>query len=167
MKPENTPTVLSDTPHSDQTAAAAQTRRIPLSAKIVYTAFLAVLTPIYLRDYGPTNFLYFCDVALILTFAGVWLENSLLISMCSVGLLLPQFLWLADFLTSMVGLHLTGMTNYMFDRNIPLLTRGLSLFHGWLPLLLVWLLGRVGYDKRALPAWTILAAALVLVSYFF
>ena len=167
MNLEKTPAELSATPLSDRIAPAVQPRKIPLAAKIVYTVFLAVLTPVYLRDYGPTNFLYFCDVALILTFAGVWLENSLLISMCAVGLLLPQFLWLADFLTSMVGLHLTGMTNYMFDRNIPLFTRGLSLFHGWLPLLLVWLLGRVGYDKRALPAWTILAAALVLVSYFF
>jgi hypothetical protein len=168
MKPENTPTILSDAALSaDRTASPAQRGKIPLAAKIAYTAFVAVLVPICLRDYGPTNFLYFCDVSLILTLAGVWLENSLLISMCSVGLLLPQFLWLADFLTSMVGLHLTGMTNYMFDGNIPLFTRGLSLFHGWLPLLLVWLLARVGYDQRALPAWTILATALVVVCYFF
>jgi hypothetical protein len=55
----------------------------------------------------------------------------------------------------------------MFDSHLPLFTRGLSLFHGWLPLLLVWLLFRVGYDKRALPAWTGLAAGLVLVCYFF
>ena len=29
------------------------------------TAFLAVLVPIYLHSYGPTNFLWFCDGALI------------------------------------------------------------------------------------------------------
>ena len=55
----------------------------------------------------------------------------------------------------------------MFDPHLPLFTRGLSLFHGWLPLLLVWLLVRLGYDKRALSAWTVLAAGLVLVCYFF
>ena len=34
-------------------------------------------------------------------------------------------------------------------------------------MLLVWLLVRLGYDKRALLAWTALAAALGLVCYFF
>lgn len=37
------------------------TRRIPLWLKIAYTAFMAVLIPVYWAHYGPTNFLYFCD----------------------------------------------------------------------------------------------------------
>lgn len=60
-----------------------------------------------------------------------------------------------------------GLTDYMFDRELSLFTRGLSLFHGWLPLLLVWLVYRIGYDKRALSAWTILAAVLFFICYFF
>ena len=137
--------------------------KIPLAAKVAGTGFLAVLVPIYLHTYGPTNFLWFCDAALMLTVAGMWLESSLLISMCSVGILLPQCLWLADFASNLLGIHLLGMTRYMFDRQLPLFTRGLSLFHGWLPLLLVWLLVRLGYDKRGLSAWTGLAAGLLLV----
>jgi hypothetical protein len=148
-------------------SSVARKRSIPLAAKLIYSAFMAILVPVYLRDYGPTNFLYCCDIALFLTFAGMWLENSLLVSMCSVGLLLPQTFWLLDFGGQLLGIHLTGMTGYMFDHHLPLFTRGLSLFHEWLPLLLVWLLLRLGYDKRAYPAWTMLAAALVLVSYFF
>jgi hypothetical protein len=97
----------------------------------------------------------------------MWLESSLLISMCAVGILLPQCLWLADFGGNLMGFHLMGLTSYMFDPQLPLFTRGLSLFHGWLPLLLVWLLFRLGYDKRALTAWTVLAAGLVLVCCFF
>lgn len=159
--------MLSQTSAAATGETASRKRQIPLAAKIAYTAFVAVLVPIYLRDYGPTNFLYFCDVALLLTLAGVWLESSLLISMCSVGILLPQFLWLIDFGGNFVGIHLTGMTNYMFNPQIPLFTRGLSLFHGWLPLLLVWLLACVGYNQRALPAWTALASVLVLICYFF
>ena len=54
---------------------------------------MAVLVPVYWYYYGPTNFLYFCDVALFLTLAGLWLESPLLISMCAVGILLPQMLW--------------------------------------------------------------------------
>ena len=67
--------------------------KIPLAAKIAGAAFLAVLVPVYLHTYGPTNFLWFCDAALILTVAGMWLDNSLLISMCAVGILLPQCLY--------------------------------------------------------------------------
>ena len=124
--------------------------KIPLAAKVAGTAFLAVLVPVYLHTYGPTNFLWFCDAALILTVAGMWLESSLLISMCAVGILLPQCVWLADFGGHLLGFHLLGLTGYMFDHQLPLFTRGLSLFHGWLPILLVWLLFRLGYDRRAL-----------------
>jgi hypothetical protein len=141
-------------------------RKIPLTAKVVCTTFLAVLVPVYLHEYGPTNFLWFCDTALLLTVAGMWLESPLLISMCAVGILLPQCLWLADFGSNLLGFHLLGLTSYMFDPQLPLFTRGLSLFHGWLPLLLVWLLFRLGYDKRALSAWTVLAATLGFVCYF-
>jgi len=145
----------------------ARRDKIPIAAKAAGTAFLAALIPIYLRTYGPTNFLWFCDVALIITVIGMWLESSLLISMCAVGILLPQFLWLADFGINLFGIHFLGLTAYMFDPHIPIFTRGLSLFHGWLPLLLIWLLHRLGYDKRALIPWGILATVLVLVCYFF
>jgi hypothetical protein len=141
--------------------------KIPLTAKVAASGFLAVLVPVYWHAYGPTNFLWFCDAALIITVAGMWWESSLIISMCAVGILIPQCLWLADFGSHLFGFHLLGLTSYMFDPHLPLFTRGLSLFHGWLPLLLVWLLFRVGYDKRALFAWSGLAAGLVLVCYFF
>jgi hypothetical protein len=141
--------------------------KIPLVAKVAGTLFLAVLLPIYWHTYGPTNFLWFCDIALILTVAGMWLESSLLISMCAVGILLPQCVWLADFGSHLLGFHLLGLTSYMFDHQLPFFIRALSLFHGWLPVLLVWLLFRLGYDKRALWVWTALAAGLVLICYFF
>ncbi len=140
--------------------------KVPMAAKVAGTAFLAVLVPIYLRTYGPTNFLWFCDAALILAVAGMWLESPLLISMCSVGILVPQILWLVDFGSGLLGFYLFGLTGYMFDARIPVFIRGLSLFHGWLPLLLVWLLTRLGYDKRALASWTALAAGLLLACYF-
>jgi hypothetical protein len=141
--------------------------KIPLAAKVAGTTFLAILVPVYLHTYGPANFLWFCDAALILTVAGMWWENSPLISMCATGILLPQCLWLLDFGSNLLGFHFLNLTSYMFDPHLPLFTRGLSLFHGWLPLLLVWLLFRLGYDKRALSAWTILATGLVVVCYFF
>jgi hypothetical protein len=167
MKPAAPATVASAVSVTAGEPVVVQRRKIPLVAKVAGTAFLAILVPVYWQTYGLTNFLWFCDAALILTVAGMWLESSLLISMCSVGILLPQCLWLADFGGQLVGIHLLGLTGYMFEPQLPLFTRGLSLFHGWLPLLLVWFLVRLGYDKRALSAWTALAAGLVFVCYFF
>jgi hypothetical protein len=37
---------------------------------------------------------------------------------------------------NLFGIHLMGLTPYMFDSRISLFTRGLLLFHGWLPFLL-------------------------------
>lgn len=73
--------------------------RIPLVVKIAYTLFVAVLIPNYWRAYSPWTFLYFCDVALLLTLPALWLESPLLISLPAVGLTLPQLLWVVDFLT--------------------------------------------------------------------
>jgi len=59
----------------------------------------------------------------------------------------------------------TGVTNYMFESSIPLLLRGLSLFHGWLPFVLLWLLSRLGYDRRALTLQAPVAVMVLLISY--
>jgi hypothetical protein len=132
---------------------------------VSYTAFLGVLVPYYWAAYGPTNFLYFCDMALFFTLAALWTEHPLPAAMPAVGILLPQALWCADFLGGLVGWPITGMTAYMFDPGLSLFTRGLSFFHFWLPLLLVWLVWRLGYDRRAFWAWTGVAWALMLACY--
>ena len=139
---------------------------VPLPLKVAYTAFMAVLIPVYWHYYGPTNFLYFCDVALILTLIAIWPENALLISMCAIGIVVPQALWVADFLGHAAGFSLLGMTDYMFDTNRSLFLRLLSLFHGWLPFLLIFLVWKIAYDRRAFWSWTALAWVLLLVSFF-
>ena len=58
------------------------------------------------------------------------------------------------------------MTSYMFDPKYPLFVRGLSLFHGWLPFLLIWGVWRLGYDRRALIGWTVLSTVILLACYF-
>src|SRR4051812_29022061 len=113
--------------------------RIPITVKSLYTAFVAVLVPYYWTTYGPWNFLFFCDVALLLSLAAIWLESPLLASVVAVGITLPQFLWVFDFVTQ--G-RVVGMTSYMFDPTISLFARGLSLFHGWLPFLALWMVSR-------------------------
>lgn len=142
------------------------THGIPLLAKILYSGFMALLVPIYWYHYGPTNFLYFCDVALFLTLVGMWWESSLLLSTAAVGILVSQMVWVADFIGCSIGAPITGMTKYMFHEHKPLYLRALSLFHGWLSFLLLWLISRVGYDRRAFWSWTVTAWVLLLIGFF-
>jgi hypothetical protein len=141
--------------------------RIPLWLKLVYTAFMAVLIPVYSYYYGWTNFLYFCDVALILTLIGIWKESPLLLSMCAIGITVPQLVWVIDFVGTAVGYPAVSMTAYMYEAHRSLFLRGLSLFHGWLPFLLIYLVAKIGYDRRAFPYWTVLAWVLILICFFF
>jgi hypothetical protein len=140
--------------------------RIPRWVKLAYTVFVAILVPWYWVTYTPWNFLYFCDIALLVTGVAIWIESPLLVSMQAVAITLPQMLWVVDLLCRLVaGVHVTGVTNYMFESSIPLLLRGLSLFHGWLPFVLLWLLSRLGYERRALTLQAPVAVIVLLISY--
>ena len=59
------------------------------------------------------------------------------------------------------------MSDYMFDSRGALPLRALSLYHGWMPPLLLYLVNRTGYDRRAFAAWTALAWPILAVCYFF
>lgn len=148
------------------TTAGSDKAPIPLWLKWSYTAFMSVLVPVYWANYGPTNFIYFCDAALFLALFAIWRNNALLASMAAVGILVPQLFWCVDFGGQLLGFHISGMTAYMFDSHRSLFLRGLSTFHGWLPFLLCYLVFRLGYDRRALKLWTGLAALLCLVAFF-
>jgi hypothetical protein len=147
--------------------AVTRAARVPLGLKLAYTAFMVVLVPVYLHFYGPTNFLYFCDIALILTLIAIWPENALIVSMCAIGIVIPQAVWVVDFLVNLGGFSLTGMTDYMFQSNHSLFLRLLSLFHGWMPFLLLYLVWKIGYDRRALWPWIGLFWAVMLICFFF
>jgi len=144
-----------------------QASRIPLWVKCLYTGYMAVLIPVYWKTYGPTNFLYFCDIALIMTLFALWRESALLISAAAVGIVLPQAIWAIDFIATGIGWPLSGMTGYMYDDALPLHARFLSFFHFWLPFFLLWLLRRTGYDPKGLPLWTGIALVALYICYFF
>ena len=139
---------------------------IPLWIKIAYTLMVAVIVPVYLAYYGPANFLWFSDVALIVTGVALWLESPLLVSMMTVGVLLPELLWNVSLFTRLLtGVRVSGLADYMFDTRIPKWIRALSLFHVVLPVLMLWMLHRLGYDPRALPAQTALAWVILPLTY--
>ncbi len=142
------------------------TGRIPRWIKLTYSAFVTVLVPSYWRVYGPANFLQICDVAAFVTLVGLWAESSLLLSVEAVAILVPQVVWVIDFAARLLGFRALGLTNYMFDPSYPRWVRSLSLFHGWLPYLLLRSLRRLGYDRRAFGVQTVVGTLLLLACYF-
>jgi hypothetical protein len=146
---------------------AAVGKRIPLWLKIAWTAWVVVWAPVYWKQYGAQNFLFFCDLGNLLIAIGLWLESRLIFSWQAVGLLLVQTLYALDLLVAFLfRKHPLGGTEYMFDPAIPLITRLLGLYHLIVPPLLLWGVKRLGYDRRAWRLQTITACILVPICYF-
>lgn len=136
--------------------------------KIPYTIFVGLLIPVYWVAHGPANFLWFSDIALFGALIALWFEQRLIASMMALAVLLPEIAWNVGFFGKLLaGTDVIGLAAYMFDPSIPLLVRGLSLFHVVLPPLLVFLVHRLGYDRRALRAQTLLAWVVLPVSAVF
>jgi len=139
----------------------------PVWLKLIYTAFVCVVVPVYWRRYGAANFLWFSDIALFGTLAALWFESSLLASTMALAIILPELVWNVDFFSRLLlGADLNGLSSYMFDRKISTAVRSLSLFHVFLPPLLVWMVCRLGYDRRALLVQTLISTALLPISRY-
>lgn len=144
--------------------------QLPLWLKLVYTPFVFFLVPVYWRELGVANFLWGSDIALLVLVIGLWRESRLLISMMGIGVLIPEIAWMIDFFSHLVaGKDVIGLeaTSYMFAKEKSLLLRSLSLFHIFLPIIILFSLNRLGYDSRAFPAQVILSWIILPISYFF
>ncbi|HSC93916.1 MAG TPA: hypothetical protein VLC73_03025 [Burkholderiales bacterium] len=140
---------------------------IPPWIKVAYSAFALATVIVYTKKYPLWNFLWFSDIALIAAVPALWMEDSLLASMMLVGVLLPELLWNgAFFVRLLTGVRLFGLTDYMFDPTKPLYLRAISLFHVFLPLLLLWMVARLGYHPDALLWQSALAWIVLPLSYF-
>lgn len=148
-------------------ADTMRSMRIPLWLKVVWTAGVAVWIPLYWRQYGVQNFLFFCDLGNILVCTALWLESPLIFSWQATGLLLFQALFAVDLAGALIsGHHLIGGTEFMFDPHVPLAIRLLSLFHVVTPPVLLWAIRRLGYDSRGWKFQTLTAWIVVPINYF-
>lgn len=137
--------------------------KIPFWLKISYTLMVLVIIPVYWRDLGPANFLWFSDIALFALVAAIWLENRLISSTMAVAVLFLESVWVLDFFT---GGNLIQISAYMFAPETEMHIRILSgLFHLSLPPVLLYLLARLGYDERALLLQIIIALVVLPVTY--
>ncbi len=141
--------------------------RIPLWIKTLWTLAIILWIPIYWRQYGLQNFLFFCDLGNLFIVAGLWLESPLIFSWQATGLLFFQTLFTIDLAGALIsGRHWIGGTEFMFDAQVVVAIRLLSLFHVVVPPLLLWAIWRLGYDSRGWKCATITAWIVVPINYF-
>ena len=67
-------------------------------------------------------------------------------------MVLVGLVWTLDFIAGLApGKSPAGVTAYMFSDELPLALRATSTYHIWLPVFVLWLCRRQGYDDRG--AW--------------
>ena len=141
---------------------------LPLAARVGYTVWMLIWVAVILAEQGPQNFVWLCNVAKFLILYSVWTGNRLLLSSQAGTFVLVGAVWALDLLVALPGREsLTGFTDYMFNPELALAARVASLYHVFVPLFLLWVLTRTGYDRRgwrlqcAIGACAVVAAWLV------
>jgi hypothetical protein len=130
--------------------------------------YLTVWVPAYAYYWGGADFLYLCNVGVVLTCAGLWFGNALLLSSQAVGTALIGLIWGLDLVWRAWthGSALTGGVEYMWDARFPLWVRLLSFDHVAVPLVALWATRRIGYDRRAWAFQSAVAAVVLVLSRF-
>jgi hypothetical protein len=144
-------------------SSASPPQAIPAGVRIAAGVFFLAWAPTYWHFWGPTNVLFLCDIAVILSSVGFVIQSPLLLSSQAVSLTVVSLFWTLDVCWHLLfGRNLIGGTDYMFDERYPLWLRLISLYHIVLPVLLIWALSRRGYDRRGFRLQCAIAAIAVL-----
>ena len=102
-----------------------------------------------------------CHVGAFLIGLALWLESPLIMSWQAVSLLMADLIWTIDFVCALtINVHPFGATYYMFKPEMPQVQRFLALYHAAFPVILIWGIKRLGYDRRGL--WAQIATCFVL-----
>ena len=155
--------------HSSALNAKSMDIETKAFAIVRWVALVWVLTwlPINTWTWGWQNMLHLCDVSVVVACLGLWFRNSLLVSSQALLSPLVGILWTLDVCWRIVtGHHFLGGTEYMWDTHYALWIRLLSFFHIVLPVVLLWALQILGYDRRALALQTAITGLLLIFSRF-
>lgn len=161
------PMSISNSETPPEPAATDATHLFP-RLRWVGVAWLAVYLPSYAIAYGTLNFLFLCNLGVMVTAIGLLLGSRLLVSSQAVAAPIIGLIWTTDASWRLLtGSFLFGGTAYMWDPQYPIFTRLLSLYHVAWPLLLLWIMSRVGYDRRGIWLQTAIAGASMVVARVF
>lgn len=141
---------------------------VPLAARLGFTAWMAIWVPVIMATQGPQNFWWLCNLAQFLLLYGIWTSNRLIISSQAGTVVLIGLVWTLDFVAALViGASPTGITAYMFNDQLPPALRATSTYHIWLPVLVLWLVRRQGYDYRGLWLQCAIGSLAIIGSWLF
>lgn len=139
---------------------------LPLWLKALFTLFVLIMIPTYWALYGPLSFLWFCNLAVLIALFALWLESSLLASMQVMPIIYPHLIWQIDaVLRITIDRPILGAADYMFDPELSPVFKFVSMNHAFLLYLLIWMIWRLGYDRRAFLVQTFFASVVVFFSY--
>ena len=142
--------------------------KFDINLKIALQLFLLILIPAYWYNYGSANFLWLSDVGLFLTYIGLVYKSRLVMSMAFVGVFLYETTWFIDFVYHlMFGKSIFNIVDYMFDPDLAIWLRGLSLFHLATPCIWLYYAKKWGYEPKALYYFVVLYWLDLLAVYFF
>jgi hypothetical protein len=141
-------------------------QKVPLWFKVISTLLCGATLLFNALNYTLVDLLWFCDVAMILVIIGLWRENSLVLSLATLASIGPQFAWQIDYFYQLISdKPLFGFTDYMFTASNPTVNYIISLFHVWMPPILIYSLYLVRYNQRALKTQSGLSLLIILLSY--
>lgn len=126
----------------------------------------ALIAVYWISVSDPFHLLWMCDLTLLITGIGIVIKSPALLSSQIVGTLPIQIAWNIDFWLRLIsGTKIFGFTDYMFSPAHPAEVKVLSLFHIFLPVILVFSLIRFGYNANGWKLQALITAAAYLVSY--
>lgn len=134
-----------------------------------WVSLTCLFLPIYLTTYGlaygPTHFLQWCHVGLLLTLIAILRESSFPLSIAALSSPVLALIWLSDVAAFLIlghGWH--GGTAYLFTDTTPAAVRLLSWFHVLLPLVHALLLRRLDFRPSSLPIAALLGVVVLTLS---
>lgn len=140
-------------------------RSFTTAERVLALLWLAVYVPSYTLAYGPLDFLFLCNVGVLVTALAVLAGSRLWLSTQAVAAPAIGIAWGLDAGWRLAtGRFLYGGTEYMWDPRYPLFTRLLSLYHVVWPVLVLLWVRRIGYDRRGWALQSAVAAVALVVS---
>lgn len=139
---------------------------LPRWLRVGYAAWFVVWLVAYWAYFGWQFVLWFCCLANVYALVGCVTQRPLWFSLAALASLEIQLVYALD-LAMLLGFgeSPTGATAYMLDEARPLLLRALSLFHVWMPGLLLYAIYTLGYEPRALWIQTLVALCVLPACY--
>ena len=129
---------------------------------------MAVWVPVVLASQGPQNFWWLCNLAQFILLYSIWTSNRLLISSQAGTVVVVGIVWSVDFVGALVtGASPFGITTYMFHADLPIVLRATSTYHVWLPVLVLWLCRRRGYDERGFRLQCVIGSIVIVGGWIF